>query len=234
MSCTSSQPVSRHDPLPSSSVCSHAWIPGSTVAKKIAATVQALGLTRFDMKFSNGTLPHDLMLKASSCTARRSSRSCRNCSTRRATRPGRSRFRDSKLGPRGPRGPRGPEVLAVRGVYGDAGELLASEFPFGLEPVIDRAAPVLAIQILGVRQRRDFFVTDRKRQRVGSNGLTQERRLPAGSGSPWRVSPVQSPHRPVLSEMTNAFACIPRRRSRLGARKVSPALQRADFSVERS
>jgi alkanesulfonate monooxygenase SsuD/methylene tetrahydromethanopterin reductase-like flavin-dependent oxidoreductase (luciferase family) len=35
-----------------------------TVAKKIAATVQALGLTRFDMKFSNGTLPHDLMMKS--------------------------------------------------------------------------------------------------------------------------------------------------------------------------
>ena len=33
-----------------------------TVAKKIAATVQALGLTRFDMKFSNGTLPHDKMM----------------------------------------------------------------------------------------------------------------------------------------------------------------------------
>ena len=35
-----------------------------TVAKKIAATIQALGLTRFDMKFSNGTLPHDLMMKS--------------------------------------------------------------------------------------------------------------------------------------------------------------------------
>jgi probable LLM family oxidoreductase len=33
-----------------------------TVAKKIAATIQALGLTRFDMKFSNGTLPHDKMM----------------------------------------------------------------------------------------------------------------------------------------------------------------------------
>jgi alkanesulfonate monooxygenase SsuD/methylene tetrahydromethanopterin reductase-like flavin-dependent oxidoreductase (luciferase family) len=33
-----------------------------TVAKKIAATIQALGLSRFDMKFSNGTLPHDKMM----------------------------------------------------------------------------------------------------------------------------------------------------------------------------
>jgi probable LLM family oxidoreductase len=35
-----------------------------TVATKIAATIQALGLTRFDMKFSNGTLPHDLMMQS--------------------------------------------------------------------------------------------------------------------------------------------------------------------------
>ena len=34
------------------------------MAKKIAATIQALGLTRFDMKFSNGTLPHDMMMKS--------------------------------------------------------------------------------------------------------------------------------------------------------------------------
>jgi probable LLM family oxidoreductase len=33
-----------------------------TVARKIAATIQALGLMRFDMKFSNGTLPHDKMM----------------------------------------------------------------------------------------------------------------------------------------------------------------------------
>ena len=32
--------------------------------EKIAATIQALGLTRFDMKYSNGTLPHDLMMKS--------------------------------------------------------------------------------------------------------------------------------------------------------------------------
>ena len=30
-----------------------------TVARKIAATVRALGLARFDMKYSNGGLPHD-------------------------------------------------------------------------------------------------------------------------------------------------------------------------------
>jgi alkanesulfonate monooxygenase SsuD/methylene tetrahydromethanopterin reductase-like flavin-dependent oxidoreductase (luciferase family) len=33
-----------------------------TVAKKIAATMQALGLTRFDMKYSNGPLPHDAQM----------------------------------------------------------------------------------------------------------------------------------------------------------------------------
>jgi alkanesulfonate monooxygenase SsuD/methylene tetrahydromethanopterin reductase-like flavin-dependent oxidoreductase (luciferase family) len=33
-----------------------------TVAKKIAATVQALRLSRFDMKYSNGTLPHDTQM----------------------------------------------------------------------------------------------------------------------------------------------------------------------------
>jgi probable LLM family oxidoreductase len=33
-----------------------------TVARKIADTVRALGLQRFSMKYSHGTLPHDLML----------------------------------------------------------------------------------------------------------------------------------------------------------------------------
>jgi alkanesulfonate monooxygenase SsuD/methylene tetrahydromethanopterin reductase-like flavin-dependent oxidoreductase (luciferase family) len=33
-----------------------------TVARKIAATVQALGLSRFDMKYSNGTLPHESLM----------------------------------------------------------------------------------------------------------------------------------------------------------------------------
>lgn len=35
-----------------------------TVARKIAATVQALGLARFDMKYSQGTMPHDAMLRS--------------------------------------------------------------------------------------------------------------------------------------------------------------------------
>ncbi|QAY73359.1 LLM class flavin-dependent oxidoreductase [Agromyces protaetiae] len=34
-----------------------------TVAQKIAATMQALGATRFDLKYSNGTLPHEVMLE---------------------------------------------------------------------------------------------------------------------------------------------------------------------------
>ena len=33
-----------------------------TVAKKIGATVKALGLSRFDMKYSNGTLPHEAQM----------------------------------------------------------------------------------------------------------------------------------------------------------------------------
>ncbi|MEW9836841.1 LLM class flavin-dependent oxidoreductase [Mesorhizobium sp. ZMM04-4] len=35
-----------------------------TVAKKIAKTVKALGVNRFDMKYSSGTLPHDHMMKS--------------------------------------------------------------------------------------------------------------------------------------------------------------------------
>jgi probable LLM family oxidoreductase len=35
-----------------------------TVAKKIATAIKALGLTRFDMKYSNGTLPHSLLMKS--------------------------------------------------------------------------------------------------------------------------------------------------------------------------
>jgi alkanesulfonate monooxygenase SsuD/methylene tetrahydromethanopterin reductase-like flavin-dependent oxidoreductase (luciferase family) len=35
-----------------------------TVAAKIARTVQALGLSRFDMKYSNGTLPHETLLRS--------------------------------------------------------------------------------------------------------------------------------------------------------------------------
>jgi probable LLM family oxidoreductase len=36
----------------------------ATVAAKILTTVKALGLTRFDLKYSNGTLPHDLQMKS--------------------------------------------------------------------------------------------------------------------------------------------------------------------------
>ena len=35
-----------------------------TVAQKIVATVRALGLARFDMKYSAGTLPHDRLMKS--------------------------------------------------------------------------------------------------------------------------------------------------------------------------
>jgi len=35
-----------------------------TVATKIASTMKALGLTRFDLKYSNGTLPHALQMKS--------------------------------------------------------------------------------------------------------------------------------------------------------------------------
>ena len=35
-----------------------------TVAKKIANTVKALGVQRFDMKYSSGTLAHEHMMKS--------------------------------------------------------------------------------------------------------------------------------------------------------------------------
>lgn len=35
-----------------------------TVARKIASTVTTLGLARFDMKYSNGTLPHDSLMRS--------------------------------------------------------------------------------------------------------------------------------------------------------------------------
>ena len=35
-----------------------------TVAAKIAATCKALGLSRFDLKYSNGTLPHEAIMKS--------------------------------------------------------------------------------------------------------------------------------------------------------------------------
>jgi hypothetical protein len=34
------------------------------VARKIAATSRALGIVRFDMKYSAGTLRHDLMMRS--------------------------------------------------------------------------------------------------------------------------------------------------------------------------
>jgi alkanesulfonate monooxygenase SsuD/methylene tetrahydromethanopterin reductase-like flavin-dependent oxidoreductase (luciferase family) len=36
----------------------------ATVARKIAATSRALGTVRFDMKYSAGTLRHDLMMRS--------------------------------------------------------------------------------------------------------------------------------------------------------------------------
>jgi alkanesulfonate monooxygenase SsuD/methylene tetrahydromethanopterin reductase-like flavin-dependent oxidoreductase (luciferase family) len=33
-----------------------------TVAAEIAGTMKVLGLTRFDLKYSNGTLPHDKLM----------------------------------------------------------------------------------------------------------------------------------------------------------------------------
>ena len=35
-----------------------------TVAKKIAATCKVLGLARFEMKYSSGTLPHEQMMRS--------------------------------------------------------------------------------------------------------------------------------------------------------------------------
>jgi hypothetical protein len=35
-----------------------------TVAMKIVSTVKELGVSRFDMKYSNGTLPHDLVMRS--------------------------------------------------------------------------------------------------------------------------------------------------------------------------
>ena len=35
-----------------------------TVAQKIARTVQLLGVSRFDLKYSNGTMPHDLLMRS--------------------------------------------------------------------------------------------------------------------------------------------------------------------------
>jgi alkanesulfonate monooxygenase SsuD/methylene tetrahydromethanopterin reductase-like flavin-dependent oxidoreductase (luciferase family) len=35
-----------------------------TVARRIATTAKALGIARFDMKYSSGTLPHDKLMRS--------------------------------------------------------------------------------------------------------------------------------------------------------------------------
>jgi probable LLM family oxidoreductase len=59
------QPISRahfeHEAGPNGALCVGS---PDTVAKKIIKTVQALGLSRFDLKYSNGTLPHDKMIRS--------------------------------------------------------------------------------------------------------------------------------------------------------------------------
>lgn len=58
-------PVSRaqfeHEAGPNGALCVGS---PETVAKKIGNTVQALGLSRFDLKYSSGTLSHDTMMKS--------------------------------------------------------------------------------------------------------------------------------------------------------------------------
>ena len=58
-----------------------------TVARKIAATVRALGASRFDLKYSNGTLPHELMLRSIELYGREVIPRVRGCSPRRHPRP---------------------------------------------------------------------------------------------------------------------------------------------------
>jgi probable LLM family oxidoreductase len=58
-------PVTRsqfeHEAGPDGALCAGS---AETVAQKIAATIQALSLTRFDMKYSNGTLPHEALMRS--------------------------------------------------------------------------------------------------------------------------------------------------------------------------
>ncbi|MCU1420135.1 MAG: class flavin-dependent oxidoreductase, partial [Mycetocola sp.] len=35
-----------------------------TVARRIAATAQTLGLDRFDLKYANGTMPHEQLMSS--------------------------------------------------------------------------------------------------------------------------------------------------------------------------
>jgi hypothetical protein len=51
-----------------------------TVAKKIVATVRALDIARFGLKYSAGTLSHDRLMRASSSTDAKSFPECANCS----------------------------------------------------------------------------------------------------------------------------------------------------------
>ncbi|MBN9169489.1 MAG: LLM class flavin-dependent oxidoreductase, partial [Microbacterium sp.] len=51
----------QHDVGPEGSV--YAGSP-ETVARKIADTVKALGVDRFDLKFSNGTMSHEKMMRS--------------------------------------------------------------------------------------------------------------------------------------------------------------------------
>jgi alkanesulfonate monooxygenase SsuD/methylene tetrahydromethanopterin reductase-like flavin-dependent oxidoreductase (luciferase family) len=59
------QPASRahfeHEAGPHGALCVGS---PETVAAKIAKTVRTLGLSRFDLKYSSGTLSHELMLKS--------------------------------------------------------------------------------------------------------------------------------------------------------------------------
>ena len=55
-----------------------------TVARKIAATAKMLGIERFDMKYSAGTLSHDKLMRASNSMAPKSFRSSAKCSPENA------------------------------------------------------------------------------------------------------------------------------------------------------
>lgn len=56
-----------------------------TVAKKINRTVAALGLSRFDLKYSNGTLPHDKMMTSIELIGRHVAPRVRDAAVERAS-----------------------------------------------------------------------------------------------------------------------------------------------------
>jgi len=58
-----------------------------TVARKIAATVGALGASRFDLKYSAGTLGHELMLRSIELYGREVIPRVRQLVSERAVRP---------------------------------------------------------------------------------------------------------------------------------------------------